>query len=240
MSHLIKSIIVDVEENARIYLAKMLKLSFPEMEIELAVSPAEAFLVLENKKVDLIFLDVELPGMSGLEMLAALREKGIDTPVTFVSQFKSPDFIQKALRLGAVDYIDKPVNPDELEVAVRKILCKKGNGANNHSGKEKICLSTYKGTLYLEPAEICCFETSGRESIVHTVQGQSGITVKESLVKLEKILPAENFRRVSRQYIVNVNCIKLIRRNKSLVIQTAIGETELHKIYPHCIREFTK
>ncbi len=240
MLHVIKSIIVDDEENARLYMARMLSLSFPDMEIEFAVSPAEALFVLEKKKTDLIFLDVELPGMSGLEMLGELRDRRIETPVIFISQYKRPDFIQKALRLGAVDYIDKPVHPDELEVAVRKILIKRLAEVNNQPGSGKVCLSTSKGTLYLDPADIFYFETSGRESIAHTVNGESDIIVRESLVKLEKILPAENFRRVSRQCIVNVNYIKLVNKDKLIILEAGKCQVKLDKIYPQVTAELTK
>lgn len=241
MAKKLKAIIIDDEENARMYLAKMLVVSFPETEIEFAVSPAEALFVLDKKMVDLIFLDVEMPGMTGLEMLKVLREKNIETPAIFVSQFSKADFIQKAMRLSAVDYLYKPVNPDELELAVKKIIEKNEKNDNNAvaDNTEKLCLPTNKGTMYIVPSEIVYFETSGRDSIIHIVNGSAGLLVKNSLIELENILPSTIFRRVSRQNIVNISYIKLVSRNKSLVLRTPHSEVKLQRIFPQIIDEFS-
>ena len=122
MSETKKILIVDDEEQSRLYLASIVNELHPELSIQLAATPAEALFLLNKECMDVVFIDVEMPGMTGLEMLEKLRGINANLPVIFVSAYKRAEFIQKAMRLGAVDYIDKPVDPIELESALQKIL----------------------------------------------------------------------------------------------------------------------
>jgi len=234
-------LIVDDEDKARLYLAQILQELHPDYEIKFAASPAEALFIFNCSDIDLIFLDVEMPGMTGLDLLSKMREKQSDVPVIFVSAFKRAEFIQQALRLDAVDYIDKPVDPGELETAIQKSF--KSHFAFPVSRSEtssKLVLFTELGDMIFNPDEILCFESDKRNSIAYFSSGAKNVVVRENLVGLETILPAESYVRVSRQHIVNKRYIKFVSRsNKTIIVDTGNVQIKIDKVYPDIIDSLT-
>ncbi len=227
-----KILIVDDEENARLYLAAILNELFPEMEIQLASSPAEAVFLISKKCADIIFLDVEMPGMSGLEMLAQLRESIKQTPVIFVSSYNRVEFVQKALRLNAIDYIDKPVDPMELKNAMEKAKLQ-FNKVEFQTANQKLKLFTEKGEMLFEPNEIMYFESKKRDSIAHFVNGFHDVTVRCNLKELEATLPINIFVRVSRQCVVNKQYVKFASQSThSITLMEGCKSTEIEKVNP--------
>lgn len=242
-----KTLIVDDEEQARLYLAKILTASFPNMNILFAGSPAEAMIILEKQPIEMLFLDVEMPGMNGLDLLHSLREKQIDVPVIIVSAYNKVEFVKKALRLNVVDYLDKPVDPIELEAVVNKLITNgKTNGSlqdNNgtiSSETEKISLPTDKGTMYVEPEKLLYFRANKRTSFVGLIDNEKEILVRDNLVGLEKKLSTSHFKRVSRQYIINLHYLLFVNRSKYLVLKAKNKEVKVEKIYPQIVDELTK
>jgi len=227
-----KILIVDDEENARLYLAAILNELFPEMEIQLASSPAEAVFLISKKCADIILLDVEMPGMSGLEMLAQLRESIKQTPVIFVSSYNRVEFVQKALRLNAIDYIDKPVDPMELKNAMEKAKLQ-FNKVEFQTANQKLKLFTEKGEMLFEPNEIMYFESKKRDSIAHFVSGFHDVTVRCNLKELEAILPINTFARASRQCVVNKQYVKFASQSThSITLMEGCKSTEIEKVNP--------
>jgi len=237
-----KTLIVDDEEKARLYLASILAELHPEIEIQLVSTPAEALFLLKKQHFDVVFLDVEMPGMTGLEMLEELHQKLKDIPFIFVSAYKHAEFIQKALRLNAVDYVDKPVNPTELENAIKKafehqtITIK----PNKHHQKDKFCLITDIDDRLVESDEIVYFQSSKRYAIAYFTDG-SKRTVRYNIVHLNKLLPSNCFIQVSRKNIINITYLKSIfKSNKSIVLKFAENEIILDKISPEVLAKLIK
>lgn len=229
-----KVLIVDDEEKARLYLASILSELHPEIEIQLASIPAECMFLLKKQSFDVIFLDVEMPGMTGLEMLSKIRLSRSDIPVIFVSAYKRAEFIQKALRLNAVDYIDKPVNPSELEQALIKALA---SNKNDNINTDKFCLVTSIGEMFVRFEDIIYFESFKRYSIAHFKDSSQKI-VRSNLEILDKKLPSKWFLRVSRQHIINLSFIKFVSKtNKTITLATGTSQIELERIYPRIIPE---
>src|SRR5204863_2905587 len=81
-----------------------------------------AITLLRSERFDLVFSDVVMPGRDGLAMLADLREMGIATPVVMISGQATVDMAVKATRLGAVDFLEKPVSADKLLITVENAL----------------------------------------------------------------------------------------------------------------------
>src|SRR5437773_11190427 len=113
-----RTILVDDEPDGIRTLKKMLELNCPEVEILATCSSAiDALQKLEELKPDLVFLDVRMPGKTGLDMLAELSE--IDFEVIFVTAHN--EYMLQALQFSAVDYLMKPVDEDRLQEAVQRV-----------------------------------------------------------------------------------------------------------------------
>lgn len=232
-----KVLIVDDEEKSRLYLATILVELFPDFETNMASTPAEALFMLSKQSFDCLFLDVEMPGMTGLEMVSQLRQNVSQIPVIFVSAYKRADFIQSALRLNAVDYLDKPVDPYELERAVKKILLEEtqtqiGSIYQNTSSK-RFRLFTDKGDCLVAAAEIAYFKSEQRYSRAYFIDGTSDL-IRNSLAQLITLLPSDVFLHVGRQFIVNLDYVKYFSKsNKTLTLIYNKERVELSRISPN-------
>jgi putative two-component system response regulator len=98
-------------------------------EIRLAKSGELALEILKGVKVDLILMDIEMPGMTGFEVVDALRKiLGCEEiPVIFITSHATPDLIVAAYEHGAGDYIVKPINPDVLLNKIQALFAKKSH-----------------------------------------------------------------------------------------------------------------
>jgi two-component system LytT family response regulator len=231
-----KILIIDDEESARLYLATIVTELYPGLAIQLAATPSEALFLMKKECIDLILLDVEMPGMTGLELVENIRKISNSTPVIFVSAYKRAEFIQRAIRLNAVDYIDKPVDPAELNNALLKAFKTNYNSIQNSKRSEqhndRFCLLTDSGEMFIEVNEIVYFKTLKRYSLVYFADGSSKIA-RDNLEGLSKRLPENSFLRVSRQHIVNIKSIKYVSKsNKSITLQSCNLQIVLDKIYP--------
>lgn len=79
---------------------------------------------VEKKKPDVLFSDIRMPGYTGLELLEHIQEKKLDVKVVFVSGYAEFTYAQKALSLGAVDYLLKPIKPDMMTTVLKKLEVK--------------------------------------------------------------------------------------------------------------------
>ena len=85
------------------------------------VNPGEALILVEDRSYDLVLLDLVLPGIDGIDLMKAIREK-VDVPVIFLSAYGRDEVVAKALEMGAADYIVKPFSPTELVARIRAAL----------------------------------------------------------------------------------------------------------------------
>lgn len=110
-------IVDDNQENLKVISNYLLK---KEYKIALATDGESAFRILESNKIDLILLDIMMPGMDGFEVCTKLKEKKetMDIPVIFLSARSETDDIVKGFQTGGVDYVTKPFNKEELYARV--------------------------------------------------------------------------------------------------------------------------
>ena len=95
-----------------------------EYNVLLAESGKEALLKMKGEKIDLILLDIAMPGMNGIETFERMKEISVDIPVIFLTASGYEDDVRSAIRLGAVNYLKKPFFPKELLKRVAKELDK--------------------------------------------------------------------------------------------------------------------
>ena len=93
-----------------------------EYNVLLAESGREALDKLKNEKVDLILLDIAMPGMNGIETFEHIKESGLEVPVIFLTASGHEDNVMTAIRMGAVNYLKKPFMPKSLLERIEKEL----------------------------------------------------------------------------------------------------------------------
>ena len=115
-----KVLVVDDETATRRTLGEILRLA--GYEVAEAPDGRTALEMLARGAYDVMLLDIRMPGMSGLEVLARVDEEGMDVEVILLTAYSSVESAVAALRHGAVDYLIKPANPDEIIATVNKAL----------------------------------------------------------------------------------------------------------------------
>ncbi|SDJ79765.1 DNA-binding response regulator, LytR/AlgR family [Catalinimonas alkaloidigena] len=195
--------IVDDEELARFVLKNFIKQTdFLTLGYE-CESAIEAVNILQKDQVDLIFLDVQMPEMSGLELLESLDHL---PPVILVTSKK--DYAAEAFEHSVVDYLVKPIQYPRFIRAVMKVKEKQESRPGGSSNDDifirtdsKIVKLNYSSILYVEAlADYVMINTTTNRHIVHsTMKG------------MERKLPADTFARVHRSFIVNLPKVQQIK-----------------------------
>ena len=111
-------LVVDDEENLRVVVRAFLKRD--GYEVEVASSGEEALALVEKFGPDFIVTDVRMPKMGGLDLLATLKAKGIETTVIVMSAYGNVDLALEAMKAGAYDYIQKPFKAEEVLLTLHK------------------------------------------------------------------------------------------------------------------------
>jgi two-component system response regulator LytT len=217
----ISTIIVDDESLARNELSFLLK-SFPMVEVVGSGSNGlEAVQLIETLEPDLVFMDVQMPGIDGLEVIRRLREKDIPLPY-FVLATAYDHYAIEAFRLEAFDYLLKPIDKDRLAETIeraqrtvaektqeraRTAVAEPGIGSRPNLQRSKILVRS-TGRSYIVDAQDIVYATidDGLITIVtNTMEGESNYRTIE---ELQSNLDPETFWRVHRSYLVNIHRIR--------------------------------
>ncbi|TDO24374.1 LytR/AlgR family response regulator transcription factor [Pedobacter duraquae] len=213
----IKAIIVDDEEFARSSLYFLLQENCPNIQIEgIAKSVAEARLLFDQSPVDLVFLDIAMPGENGFELITAAQLHGVH--VVFTTAFDQ--YALRAIKANALDYLLKPIDIDELKETVEKAskyihLDKQRAGQQDNlislrqeltdrKTQKKLSLPNGQGYTMVDFSSIIHIEADSNYSIFN-LSSKEKITVSKSLKEYEDILPEDQFIRIHKSSIINLN-----------------------------------
>lgn len=202
----IRTILVDDEPLALAELRLMLQVH-PEVEIlGTANNSVEAKEMIRVQQPHLLFLDVEMPGGSGFDLLQSLDEA---PAVIFVTAYDR--FAIRGFEVNALDYLLKPVDPDRLQEAIGKVkrqLTVSDLPADALSIEKRIFIKDGEACYFVPLAEIFLIESVGNYARVFYQDKRP--LLHKSLNYLEDRLPGTHFFRTGRRHIVNLNYIKTI------------------------------
>lgn len=225
-----RAIIIDDEKKGREILKSLIETYCKEVEIiAQACNAEEGYELIQKHEPDVVFLDVEMPSGDGFSLLERFDE--ITFQIVFTTAFD--DYAIKAIKFHALDYLLKPIDIDELRVAVENVkkALQEERGTNNRymemlqSRKEntgKLALPIKDGIVYLSISEIIRVESDGAYSIFYTDCGKKHLSSK-NLGEYEDILPGFGFFRVHRSHIVNVKKVKKFIRSDGNFIEMEDG-----------------
>lgn len=205
----LRTIIIDDELPARELLRSMLQ-PWPEVEIVGEAADGESAVTMIGELApDLLFLDVQMAGLNGFDVVASLAP---DTApmIVFVTAFDQ--YALKAFEVSACDYLLKPFDEARLGATVRRLLDRHARADLNTSATLRALVAELRGNqpiivrvdgrhVFLDADEIDWVEADNKELRIHV--GPSLLRVRESMTSFERRLPAERFLRVHRSTIVN-------------------------------------
>ncbi len=174
----------------------------------------EALNILHREKIDILFLDIKMPSLSGLEMLKTLQN-----PPKVILTTAFSEYGVESYEYGIIDYLLKPIAFERFMKAVNKILMPKNEelstrGIENNAEIETtfIFFKADKKIHKYHFADILFIEGSGNYVKIHT-QNEKPLMVLDKLTELQEKLPAKQFIRVHKSFIVNISHIQKIEGN---------------------------
>lgn len=223
---MISCILIDDELSALKGLAYELKNFEDRVEIKAQFSSAEnAIEYLKKQSVDLVFLDIEMPEMSGLAFLERFSERNFD--VIFTTAYSK--YAINAVKMGALDYLLKPVDIDDLSQTLTKAeknLSKKRqedlletalDKLNKADFSPKRIKITGEGKInFFNPEDIVYCEAEGSYSTIFFENGKK-LLLSQNLKQLENLLPEYIFYRIHNSYIVNLQKVIAYNKNEGYV-----------------------
>jgi two-component system LytT family response regulator len=225
-----KAIIIDDERLARAELRKLLQ-EFPEVEvIDEAANADEGIQKIETGNPDLIFLDIQMPGKTGFDLLSELDHA---PQVIFTTAYD--EYALKAFEVNALDYLLKPVEPKRLADALQKLHATESSGNLHHSFSPEgpRTLLTEADQVFVKDGERCWFVKLSEIRLFESVGNYAKVffgahkpLILKSLNALEERLDERTFFRANRKHIVNLRMIEKIEPyfNGGLLLELKGGE----------------
>lgn len=217
-----KAIIVDDEPQSIKTLEAKLRMITADIDIVATFQdPRLALAEVKNLAPDVLFVDIEMPGLNGFQFLEQLRP--YDFPVVFVTAYNQ--YAIRALRMSALDYLLKPIDIEELKTTIERLreqthrqappqyddrmtvlfeALKNFSNQNTNPLADRIALSTQEGVLFICVKDILRVEAMSNYSSFFLVNKQR-IIVSRTLKEFEDVLQPYNFLRIGRSNLVNLN-----------------------------------
>lgn len=240
---MIRVILVDDEPQS----CKSLEFKLKELADDIEIAgifndPEKAVVAVKKQKPDLIFLDIEMPGMNGFQLLEKLEQFEFD--VIFVTAYN--EYMLNALHVSALDYLLKPVDAEELSSALARFrkraqmqdarietkeqIALLSESLRDQSAPKRLAVATLQGVTFLKIKEIVRVEALSNYSTFHLMNNQK-IVVSKTLKDFELLLTQQNFFRVNRSCIVNTDFIVKYKHEDGGVLELHDG-TEI-SVGPH-------
>jgi two-component system, LytTR family, response regulator len=229
-------ILIDDEKYSTEVLEWQINKYCPSLKIvAICNSPDEGIAAIKEHGPDLVFLDIEMPRMTGFEMLEQLN------PLTFEVIFTTAydEFAVKAFQVSALDYLLKPVDINELKRAVEKfeLTVKKNTRQDIPSApsssspvaprsvsKKRVALTTNESLIFMETENIIYCESNSNYTYFHLDTADKKILVSKTLKDIEQILINYDFFRIHNSYLVNMKHIKEFLRGSGGHIVMSNGD----------------
>ncbi|HEY7060634.1 MAG TPA: LytTR family DNA-binding domain-containing protein [Chloroflexota bacterium] len=208
-----RALVVDDERPALEELRYCLREADPTIEVETAATALDALRLLKQRRFDAVFVDIQMPGLSGLELVDLVHEFDEPPAVVFVTAYE--EYAVRAFELRAVDYLLKPVALDRLRETLERLQGGRGRPAAEAepapraAGLDKLPVETAGRTVLIDLPEIRYAEA--RDDVVYVRTYDRVYPTRFSLHDLERRLPTPPFLRIHRAFLANMRNVVEIR-----------------------------
>lgn len=213
MNNFYKAIIVDDEADGRLVLSNLLSTYCPEVKLlQQCKSANEGVLAIDTFSPDIVFLDINMPRINGFSMLEKVKEKDFD--LIFVTAHH--DYAIKAIRYSALDYLLKPIDPEELVAAIQRCAFNKSQNAEKRSHFmanvtneeiKQIVLPVRDGYVFVKIDDIVHCEADSNYTVLYLANGEKYM-VSKTLKDFEHQLSNKKFFRIHKSHLVNIDYLK--------------------------------
>ena len=213
-----RAVIIDDEDKAKRLLRVLVEENCPQItEIKEASNLPEGVSLINEFKPEIIFLDIEMPGYSGIQLLDFFSPSQINFEIIFTTAYS--EYAIKAFQLNAIDYLLKPLRDEQVANAVEKAIAQRGKSqvsqrleelknTLNSSSVRKIGLPVSNGVLFVKFDDIILLEADRMYTKVFT-KGEGEILVSKPMKYLTDMLEGSSeFYRPHRSYLINLKHIK--------------------------------
>jgi two-component system, LytTR family, response regulator len=217
-----KAILVDDEKDSLKILEALIANCAPEVEvIASCYEPKDAVAKIKTLKPQIVFLDVEMRGLTGFDLLNQIPAK--DFEVIFTTSHER--FALKALKAGAIDYLVKPVQAEDLKEAVRKVLAKQTNNSSSLQQFEmlmnyfkpqkpkvrRVALTASDHLVFVDTNDIVYCESDSNYTTFFLTRGDK-VVISKTLKDVEEILEGDDFFRIHASYLINMKHVSKFTR----------------------------
>ncbi len=203
----LNAIIIDDERMARQELLRLLKKHPNITVVAQAENIDQGFDEIQAHQPDIIFLDIEMPGGTGLTLAEKLKG---EIPIVFCTAYD--EFAVDAFALNAIDYLVKPIVPERLAETIGKFVVQEAPSDQPMLDDNFKLMVKFNDHMKIIPlGDIICFESVGNHAAIYTSQGKAYI--HSSLNKIESRLNSDNYFRASRLHIVRLDAVSQLEQN---------------------------
>ncbi|HEX2616156.1 MAG TPA: LytTR family DNA-binding domain-containing protein [Flavobacteriales bacterium] len=225
MTDRIRSLLIDDDPFTRVHLREELRIVAPQLTVLAECEDGSSGAVaIEQLRPDLVFLDVQMPGLDGFAMLDRLRWR--DFGVIFITSFDR--YAIQAIRYSALDYLLKPVQRAELAAAIDRFTAQRGmqpqrlahlleqdRSTHRH---ESIVIVTRLGDRQLHTEDIVRCEADSNYTVFHLRNGER-LVASYTMASYEEFLVEHEFLRIHRSHMVNVRSVERIDREGHVMLR---------------------
>ncbi|MFI5220486.1 MAG: LytR/AlgR family response regulator transcription factor [Bacteroidia bacterium] len=226
---MLNTILIDDQEFCTEVLKDMLGQDYPAIKIvAVCHSGKEGIKAIKKHKPDLVIIDVEMPEMSGFEMLKQIKDP--DFEIIFTTAFDK--YSIQAIRFSALDYLLKPVVPHELKAAIDRVEHKQSKNAGNQFKTlfetlkdnkrpvNHVALPSTDGLVFVNVADIIHCESDSNYTTLF-LNSSEKMLVTKTLKDIEGLLEGNNFFRIHHSHLINMQHIKkYVRGNAGYVVMS--------------------
>ncbi len=242
----VRMVLIDDDQEALHLLENYLKV-YPEVNIlGMASGGQEGLLLVQELQPDIIFLDIDMPDISGIEIARCIKERNYNTQIVFTTAFNK--YAYDVISMEPLDYLTKPFGPERLKQLRDKFFQRLNKEEDerrieilvrSHKVLSKVKLPTRSGVIVVHPGEVVLVRARGNYSEIYLSDG----TVEEitvTLAKLATMLNNMDMYRISRSTMINLKFLQRVDRRAQTCVITINDKEHVESISRMNIRFFEK
>ena len=203
-----------------------------EVKISSYCNGTQLILNFQEKKFDIIFLDISMPELDGFETAKRIRQIDSQVDIIFCTLYYTVSNASKGFEVAATDFLSKPILYKKIENILNKVYKKKLINA-----EEKLFLKCHDGLITLQLSDIIYLQTKNKTLVLHTINGT--IKTTQRMCDLEKRLSQKMFCRCHNSFMVNLDYVEGVHKD-NVLLKSSGQDLKLIPVSKYKKKEFLK